>query len=158
MPLASGRPHRHRGLHDFDQVWAHFPRTLLLAREAIDSGPTDVAMSSRNLLRARSMASWHRSANKIARWPTALGIHRAIRRLWLHDGVLVACLALGLGSAPIGVLLMSHRMSLVGDAMSHDGRGGRFSGRRTLPDARQWAWRLHRERSVALLSGLISKC
>ena len=32
---------------------------------------------------------------------------------------LVACLALGLGSGPIGVLLMLRRMSLVGDAMSH---------------------------------------
>lgn len=32
---------------------------------------------------------------------------------------LVACLALGVGSGPIGVLLMLRRMSLVGDAMSH---------------------------------------
>lgn len=32
---------------------------------------------------------------------------------------LVACIALGLGSAPIGVLLMLQRMSLVGEAMSH---------------------------------------
>lgn len=32
---------------------------------------------------------------------------------------LVACVALGLGSGPIGVLLMLRRMSLVGDAMSH---------------------------------------
>jgi zinc/manganese transport system permease protein len=32
---------------------------------------------------------------------------------------LVACLALGLGSGPVGVLLMLRRMSLVGDAMSH---------------------------------------
>lgn len=32
---------------------------------------------------------------------------------------LVACLALGLGSGPIGILLMLRRMSLVGDAMSH---------------------------------------
>lgn len=32
---------------------------------------------------------------------------------------LVACLALGLGSGPIGVLLLLRRMSLVGDAMSH---------------------------------------
>ena len=32
---------------------------------------------------------------------------------------LVACFALGLGSGPIGVLLMLRRMSLVGDAMSH---------------------------------------
>ena len=32
---------------------------------------------------------------------------------------LVACLALGIGSGPIGVLLLLRRMSLVGDAMSH---------------------------------------
>lgn len=32
---------------------------------------------------------------------------------------LVACLALGLGAGPVGVLLMLRRMSLVGDAMSH---------------------------------------
>ena len=32
---------------------------------------------------------------------------------------LVACLALGVGSGPIGVLLMLRRMSLAGDAMSH---------------------------------------
>ena len=50
-------------LHDFEQVRAHFPRTLLLAREAIDWGPTDVAMSSHNLLRARAMAeSWDEDA------------------------------------------------------------------------------------------------
>lgn len=32
---------------------------------------------------------------------------------------LVACLALGAGSGPVGVLLLLRRMSLVGDAMSH---------------------------------------
>jgi len=32
---------------------------------------------------------------------------------------LIACLALGLGCGPIGVLLVLRRMSLVGDAMSH---------------------------------------
>lgn len=32
---------------------------------------------------------------------------------------LIACLCLGLGSGPIGVLLLLRRMSLVGDAMSH---------------------------------------
>ena len=32
---------------------------------------------------------------------------------------LVACLALGIGSGPVGGLLMLRRMSLVGDAMSH---------------------------------------
>ena len=32
---------------------------------------------------------------------------------------LVACLALSLGSGPVGVLLVLRRMSLVGDALSH---------------------------------------
>jgi zinc/manganese transport system permease protein len=32
---------------------------------------------------------------------------------------LVGCFALGIGSGPVGVLLMLRRMSLVGDAMSH---------------------------------------
>ena len=32
---------------------------------------------------------------------------------------LIACVALGIGSGPVGVLLMLRRMSLVGDAMSH---------------------------------------
>jgi zinc/manganese transport system permease protein len=32
---------------------------------------------------------------------------------------LIACVALGLSSGPMGVLLMLRRMSLVGDAMSH---------------------------------------
>lgn len=51
---------------------------------------------------------------------------------WLFDGLfapflelgfmrraLVACLALGLGCGPVGVLLMLRRMSLMGDALSH---------------------------------------
>ena len=50
-------------LHDFEQVRDHFPRTLLLAREAIDWGPTEVAMSPHNLLRVRAMAeSWDENA------------------------------------------------------------------------------------------------
>lgn len=43
-------------LHDFEQVRAHFPRTLLLAREAIEWGPTGKALSPTNLLRARAMS------------------------------------------------------------------------------------------------------
>jgi zinc/manganese transport system ATP-binding protein len=50
-------------LHDFELVRTHFPQTLLLAREAIDWGPTELVMSSRNLLRARAMAEdWDESA------------------------------------------------------------------------------------------------
>ena len=43
-------------LHDFDQVRAHFPQTLLLARELIAWGDTASALSAENLLRARSMS------------------------------------------------------------------------------------------------------
>lgn len=50
-------------LHDFDQVRANFPRTLLLARKPIEWGPTDAALSSANLLRARAMAEhWDEAA------------------------------------------------------------------------------------------------
>jgi zinc/manganese transport system ATP-binding protein len=43
-------------LHDFEQVRAHFPQTLLLAREPIACGPTATTMTADNLLRARAMA------------------------------------------------------------------------------------------------------
>lgn len=43
-------------LHDFEQVRAHFPQTLLMARELIAWGPTADVMSPTNLLRARAMA------------------------------------------------------------------------------------------------------
>ncbi|MCQ8782922.1 ABC transporter ATP-binding protein [Aurantimonas sp. CSK15Z-1] len=50
-------------LHDFEQVRAHFPQTLLLAREMIDWGPTEKALSPSNLLRARAMAeAWDSDA------------------------------------------------------------------------------------------------
>ncbi len=41
-------------LHDFEKVRAHFPETLLLAREMIDWGPTAATMTPANLLRARA--------------------------------------------------------------------------------------------------------
>ena len=50
-------------LHDLEQVRAHFPQTLLLAREAIAWGPTAQALSPINLLRARQMAeAWDEQA------------------------------------------------------------------------------------------------
>jgi zinc/manganese transport system permease protein len=73
---------------------------------------------------------------------------------------LVACLALGLGSAPIGVLLMLRRMSLVGDAMSHAilpgaAVGFLVAGGLSLPAMGLGG--LIAGLSVALLSGLISR-
>ncbi|WP_416408269.1 metal ABC transporter ATP-binding protein [Agrobacterium rosae] len=52
-------------LHDFEQVRAHFPETLLIARELIAWGPTHQVMSPVNLLRARVMAE---------RWDDASGV------------------------------------------------------------------------------------
>ncbi|WP_024280131.1 ABC transporter ATP-binding protein [Xanthobacter sp. 126] len=55
-------------LHDFDQVRAHFPSTLLLAREPIAWGPTESALSAVNQLRARAMAeNWDENAEPCER-------------------------------------------------------------------------------------------
>ena len=43
-------------LHDLEQVRAHFPQTLLLAREAVAWGPTAQVLHAENLFRARQMA------------------------------------------------------------------------------------------------------
>ncbi len=52
-------------LHDFDQVRAHFPQALLLAREQIAWGPTGEVLSAANLLRARAMAErWDDAADE----------------------------------------------------------------------------------------------
>lgn len=54
-------------LHDFELVRAHFPQTLLLARELVGWGATADVMSSVNLLRARAMAErWDEDASACA--------------------------------------------------------------------------------------------
>ena len=73
---------------------------------------------------------------------------------------LVATLALSLGSAPIGVLLMLRRMSLVGDAMAHAVLPGAaigflIAGGLSLP--MMGLGGLVAGLSVALLSGLVSR-
>jgi zinc/manganese transport system ATP-binding protein len=42
-------------LHDFDLIKAHFPETLLLAREPVAWGRTGEVMTAENLLKARQM-------------------------------------------------------------------------------------------------------
>jgi len=50
-------------LHDFDQVRAHFPETLLISRRAIAWGNTQDVMTEDNLLRARTLfEAWHDGA------------------------------------------------------------------------------------------------
>nr|WP_218626632.1 metal ABC transporter permease [Pseudomonas sp. dw_358] len=72
---------------------------------------------------------------------------------------LVACLALGLGSGPVGVLLMLRRMSLVGDAMSHavlpGAAVGFLFGGLSLPAMGFGG--LVAGLAVALLAGLVSR-
>ena len=42
-------------LHDFDTVRAHFPRTMMLARELVAHGPTAQVLTAENQFRARQM-------------------------------------------------------------------------------------------------------
>lgn len=58
-------------LHDLDQVRAHFPETLLLARELIGWGPTADVLSPHNLLKARMMAERWDEAAAICEAPTS---------------------------------------------------------------------------------------
>lgn len=50
-------------LHDFDQVRAHFPDTLLISRELVGWGSTEKTLTAENLMRARQMSeSWDEHA------------------------------------------------------------------------------------------------
>jgi zinc/manganese transport system permease protein len=73
---------------------------------------------------------------------------------------LVACIALALGSGPVGILLMLRRMSLVGDAMSHAVLPGAaigflLAGGLSLPAMGLGG--LVAGLTVAFLSGLVSR-
>jgi len=59
-------------LHDFEQIRAHFPQTLLLAREPIAWGPTASTMTADNLQCARAMAEgWDEDAQVCAQTKSA---------------------------------------------------------------------------------------
>ena len=61
-------------LHDLEQVRAHFPETLLLAREVVAWGPTAGVLQPENLFRARRMAeSWDDAAPWCERKATGTG-------------------------------------------------------------------------------------
>ena len=50
-------------LHDLDQVRAHFPRTLLLAREVVAWGPTKQVLTPKNLAKSRQLTeAWDEHA------------------------------------------------------------------------------------------------
>jgi zinc/manganese transport system permease protein len=72
----------------------------------------------------------------------------------------VACVALGLGAGPIGILLMLRRMSLIGDAMSHavlPGAAIGFLVAGGLSLSAMGLGGLIAGLAVALLSGLVSR-
>jgi zinc/manganese transport system ATP-binding protein len=55
-------------LHDVEQIRAHFPETLLIAREPVAWGPTQTALSPDNLLKARAMSEgWDETAGVCVR-------------------------------------------------------------------------------------------
>lgn len=67
-------------LHDFDQVRAHFPETLLIARELVGWGRTQDVMSPANLIRTRAMAeSWDEDAESCLPEPEHAG-HELAKR------------------------------------------------------------------------------
>ena len=50
-------------LHDLDQVRAHFPKALLLAREVVAWGPTKQVLTAKNLAKARQLTeAWDEQA------------------------------------------------------------------------------------------------
>ena len=117
-------------LHDMDLVRAHFPETLLLAREPVAWGadgagadrrqPDGSAPDVRGVRRQRRRLRGRRRA--VAGRLTAMIYDALIAPFTEFEFMrraLAAVIALALGGAPIGVFLMLRRMSLVGDAMAH---------------------------------------
>ncbi|WP_321337804.1 metal ABC transporter permease [uncultured Cohaesibacter sp.] len=89
----------------------------------------------------------------------SLAVHPFIEYGFMRRA-LVASLALGLSSAPVGVLLMLRRMSLIGDAMSHAVLPGAAIGFLVAGNLSLMAMGLGgliAGLSVALLSGLVSR-
>ena len=63
-------------LHDLDQVRAHFPSTLLLAREPVAWGPTRQVLTAANLARAARLSeAWDENAAVCARGPAGEAGH-----------------------------------------------------------------------------------
>jgi len=59
-------------LHDLDQVRAHFPKTLLLAREVVAWGPTKQVLTAKNLARSRQLTeAWDEQAQVCERGEAA---------------------------------------------------------------------------------------
>jgi zinc/manganese transport system ATP-binding protein len=59
-------------LHDLDQVRAHFPKTLLIARELVACGPSKQVLTPKNLAKSRQLVeAWDEHAEVCERGETA---------------------------------------------------------------------------------------
>ena len=107
-------------MHDLASVRIHFPQTLLLARELVAWGNTTEALRDENLAKAQKLAeTWTENAGACERDGDA-GMMEYFpfvdpdSRHTLAGAILVA-----LGGAPLGVMLVLRRMSLMGDIIAH---------------------------------------
>ena len=97
-------------VHDFDQVRAHFPSTLILARTPIAWGDTQVVLTDAQPGAAADRRMIRRST------PLLIAPFEAFSFMRI---ALVACLALALANGPLGIFLLLRRMALDGNVLSH---------------------------------------
>ena len=91
-------------LHDLDQVRAHFPTTLLLARSCIAWGDTVSVLTEENLARARETCKAAPAIRCRMSEAYSLLIGPFVSFGFMRTA-LVACLALALANGPVGTLL-----------------------------------------------------
>ena len=116
-------------IHDLEQVRAHFPQSLLFARDPIAFGPTAQVLTSSNLARARIFPP----AGTAARWRSRTARRRMGRRGERHDHVVDVVL-----SALCGICLHAPRPGgHPGSGLGCQSAGTPFSG--TTAAMRPWA-------------------
>ena len=106
-------------LHDLDLVRRMCPDTLLLAREAVAWGPTERGADRGSPARPRP--AWPPRPGRPTRScaTSVTPLERGLLQDAAFKSAVAGGLALALGGAPLGVLLIARRVSLIGDALSH---------------------------------------
>eukprot|EP01037_Dinobryon_pediforme_P005495 gene5496-5550_t len=97
-------------LHDAEMILAHFPQTMLLARQRIAFGATSGAGATGDRSAAGLASGVSVSLSDLLFAPFEFGFMRR---------ALAGCLALSLGAPPLGVFLVLRRMSLTADVLQH---------------------------------------
>ena len=105
--------------HDLEYVRDNCPSSMLLAKECIDYGSTNVVLTKENLDNAKKFLKHlmkmqlGASANMIDFFINPFIDYAFMRRAFI--GGLVICV----GAIPVGIFMTLRRMSLTGDAMAH---------------------------------------